>query len=125
MERQSNKQKAKAARPVGAPRKHDRDALLAKIEAYIEETEVPIAAEFAYRNGLCREQLYEMPELSHALRKLITKKEASLDRKAQMGEMPVPFAIFSLKQLGWRDNQDINHSGSVSYKVIPDKEAHE
>jgi hypothetical protein len=108
-------------RPVGHPFVHDRKALLVKLEQYIEETEVPIVAEFAYKNGLHRQQLYDMAELSDAIKRLVTKKEAALDRKAQMGEMPMAFAIFSLKQLGWRDNQDINHSGSVSYKVIPDK----
>lgn len=72
-----------------------------KIIEYTDKTEIPILAEFAYKNNITREQLYQYPALTYALKRLIAKKEAQLERQglAQNNTM----AIFSLKQLGWRD----------------------
>jgi len=88
---------------AGAPRKHDREALLQAFLSYIAENDVPIVSEFAYQNGLHRQQLYDMPELSDALKLCITKKEANLEKGGLAGELNVTMSIFSLKQMGWRD----------------------
>lgn len=87
----------------GAPRKYDRDELLQKLEDYIETTDIPILSEFAWKHGLHRQKIYEMPELSDAIKKCITKKEAALEAGALRGELNPTMAIFSLKQIGWND----------------------
>lgn len=88
--------------------KEENDDLLRKIEEYIEKTDIPIIAEFAYLNKVPRTSLYDNPILSVAIKTLIDKKEAQLERKALNKEIDKTMAIFSLKQLGWRDVQEMN-----------------
>lgn len=97
---------------VGAPKQHDVAAMAAAFLAYIENTNVPIATEFAYSQGLHREQLYQIPELSYALKLCMTKKECQLEKGALTGELTPSMAIFSLKQMGWKDNTRIENTGA-------------
>lgn len=93
-------------RPVGRPRKYTREYLaeiVEKLERYIDETPVPVVAEFAYQNRIPRQALYDHEELSDSIKRLIDKKEAQLERLALNGDINTTMAIFSLKQLGWTD----------------------
>ena len=94
-------------RPPGRPREHDRDALLKSLLAYIEATEIPIVAEWAASQGIPREEMYRMPELSRAMKLCITKKEGALERAGLENRMNVGMAIMSLKQIGWSDRQRV------------------
>ena len=105
------------AKKRGAPQKHDREALRLAFLKYISETGVPIVSEFAYTNGLHRQQLYEIPELSDAVKACITKKESSLEKLALAGKVNCSMAIFSLKQLGWSDKQETTHKGDAANPV--------
>ena len=105
------------ANPVGAPRIHDRDELLSKLMQYIENTTIPIVAEFAYQQGLHREQLYDMPELSYALKQCINKKEAQLEKLALNGDVNCSMAIFSLKQIGWKDTHETTLAGDAKRPI--------
>lgn len=78
-----------------------------KLEKYIAEEDIPIVAEFAYLNDVPRNTLYDYTEFSTLLKKLIDKKEAQLERKGLTNEVNTGMAIFSLKQLGWRDRQEM------------------
>jgi len=89
--------------PVGRPREIDREKLLADFETYIATTEIPNLSRFAVNQGLHRQRLYEFPELSDALKRCISKKEAALEEAGLAGTINVTMAIFSLKQLGWKD----------------------
>lgn len=105
-------QESGTKKSVGRPKEWTPErisGLIALIEQYTEETEIPILAEFCYKNNIYKQLLYDMPEFSDAIKKLISKKEAQLERKALSGEVNVATAIFSLKQLGWRDKQEIEH----------------
>jgi hypothetical protein len=93
------------------PEKNEK--ILRDLEAYIDKTDIPILAEFCYLNNIRRTFLYENKLMSNAIKKLIEKKESQLERKALNKEIDKTMAIFSLKQLGWKDVQDINHSGGV------------
>jgi hypothetical protein len=106
------------ANPVGAPRQHDREALNKKFWAYIEETDIPIVSEFAYKNGLNRTNIYEFPELADAIKACISKKEVALEKKALNGDVNCTMAIFSLKQIGWKDQQNIEHAGKGGGPII-------
>jgi ubiquinone/menaquinone biosynthesis C-methylase UbiE len=105
----------------GRPRKYDPSELAEKLNKYTDETKIPIVAEFCYLNDVRREYLYEIardfPELSYAIKRCVEKKETQLEKLALAGEVNVTMAVFSLKQLGWRDRQEIEHSGEVDGKI--------
>ncbi len=89
-----------------------------KLAAYIDETEVPIVSEFAYQAGILREQLYQYPEFHELVRRLIDKKEAQLERLALDRKINTAMAIFSLKQMGWREKpKDEDDNGALDRLV--------
>jgi hypothetical protein len=88
-----------------------------KLEKYIKETEIPIIAEFAYLNDIRKATLYDHEGFSYSIKKCIAKKEAMLEKKGLNGEINTAMAIFSLKQLGWRDRQEIETVGETIIKV--------
>ncbi len=104
--------------PAGRPREWDRAELLEKLTQYIDTTDIPIVSEFAYQNGLHRQQLYDMEELSDALKACTTKKEAALESKALKGDVNVTMAIFSLKQLGWTDRTEQTVQGKGGGPIV-------
>jgi hypothetical protein len=107
------------ARPVGHPVSRwtpmAKEDMLGKLQEYVDNTDVPILAEFAYQNHIRRQTLYELGELADARGELIAKKEAQLERLALEGKINHSMAVFSLKQLGWKDTQSIEHSGSIDF----------
>lgn len=88
--------------------------ILEKLDKYINETQIPIVAEFAYLNDIRKATLYEIPELAYSIKRLIEKKEAMLEKGCLTGQLNASMAIFSLKQLGWTDKQSIEHSGEIA-----------
>ena len=84
--------------------------LVNKLDQYINETDIPILAEFAYQNDITRQTLYDYAEFSTLIKKAIDKKEAQLEKLTLMGKVNTTMAVFSLKQLGWKDKveQKIN-----------------
>ena len=90
----------------GRPRKFNEDQveqILELMAEYIETTQIPIAAEFAYKNGIPKQTLYDYEEFSFLLKTMMSKKEAQLERMALSKQINVAMAIFSLKQMGWSD----------------------
>ncbi len=98
------KVKSKRGRPVSVWTPEHLKEVEKKIIKYTDETDCPIIAEFAYQSNILREQLYQYPELTYSIKRLINKKETYLERYGL--EKNNTMAIFSLKQLGWKDNQD-------------------
>lgn len=88
------------------------------MEEYTENTDIPIVAEFAYKHNIRRSTLYEYAGFSYALKRMIDKKEAQLEKRALQGEVNSPMAIFSLKQLGWSDRQDLNIGGQENSEPV-------
>jgi hypothetical protein len=106
---------------VGRPPKYtepDINEMVRKFTEYIECKDMPIIAEFAYLNDIDRRYLYEKEEFSTLLKKAIAKKESYLEEKGLKGEVNPTMAIFSLKQLGWRDKQEFEHSGNMGVSII-------
>jgi len=104
----------------GRPKKYTKEVkqdILAKFEKYIDETEIPIIAEFAYLNNIIRQKLYEFPEFCDTIKRAIDKKESTLESLALRGKINVTMAIFSLKQLGWKDKQEIDHNQNGEWKL--------
>lgn len=74
------------------------------MEEYTTSASIPILAEFAYQFGLTNVQcFYEVPDLMEAKSRLMMKKEYQLEKGALSGQINSSMAIFSLKQMGWKD----------------------
>lgn len=92
------------ARPRSKTQEQD-EQLFNKFKKYIDNTTLPIIAEFAYMNDIERQYLYDNAMFSTLLKKCIAKKEANLEKGALTGKLNPSMAIFSLKQIGWKDKQ--------------------
>jgi hypothetical protein len=97
---------AKVGRPPKV-KEADMPELVAKFKQYIEETDIPIIAEFAYQNGFGKQYFHEREEFSNLIKMAIAKKEAALERGTLTGTLNPTMAVFSLKQLGWTDKQQV------------------
>jgi len=114
-------------REVGRPRTYSKEQIeeiKEKLSNYIYNSSVPIIAEFAYQNDIPRQTFYDYPEFSTLIKKLLDKKEAQLERGALSGMLNSTMAIFSLKQIGWVNEQKISLDGGVNivYADRDDKE---
>ena len=110
------------ARPKKYTKKLCQEEIIPKMEKYTDENAVPILAEFCYMNNYRRAMMYEQPALSYALKRMTAKKEAQLEKGALSGNLNPSMAIFSLKQLGWKDKQEIdaNIKGGVVIAYAPE-----
>ena len=116
-----NKKKKKTGHPVTKWTPIAREKLLQAMRKYINRHTIPILAEFAYKNHVSRTHLYDYKELADAIKMCHDKKEAGLERLMLSGKPHVSTGcIFSLKQLGWKDRQEIEHSGSISLTIDSD-----
>lgn len=95
--------------------------IIEKMEEYIEKNDIPIVAEFAYQNDLRRAVLYEMPDFSYTLQKLVNKKEAQLEKLGLFNVVNASMAKFSLAQMGWSEKQETKVDGGVQI-VYGDKD---
>ena len=83
--------------------------LVAAANHYADTAPIPIVKEFALQVGYAREYLYELASLHpksglrEALQRIIDQKEIILEKGALTGALDRSMAIFSLKQIGWRD----------------------
>lgn len=99
---------------MARPKKISDEALIADVDAYIAYTRkndlIPNIIRFAQRNGLTRQTLHtrgkKNPELYDAIKRIVEEKEVVLEEGALTGKYAQTMAIFSLKQIGWRDKPD-------------------
>ena len=101
---------------MGRPRKYSDEQIqqiLSDFDAYIDSESIPIAKEFASRNKLEYHDLFNYEEFNSLAKRCSQKKEAGLERAMLNNDVNVTGAIFSLKQLGWRDKHEMEHTGSV------------
>lgn len=102
--------------------------LKTKLSDYIESHDLPILAEFSYKNNVYQQLLSDLAErelkslplnednehlieenksyvtLSDLIKKAIEKKQTYLEKQGLQNKVNNAMAIFSLKQLGWRDD---------------------
>ena len=106
---------------MGRPKKYTKKRIKEigrLLEDYRIQTEIPIIAEFAYLNNIPRQTLYTFgEEFSDTIKRCIDKKEAQLERLALSGDIKTTMAIFSLKQLGWKDKQEVTLGGELPIKI--------
>lgn len=93
-------------------KKYELKYLCKLIDEYTDNTEIPILKEVCYKNGLNYSYVMQMrakqenEELSNSIKRLLDKKESQLERLGLTGKIDRGMAIFSLKQLGWRDKPE-------------------
>jgi len=107
----------KAGRPVSVWTEERLAQVEQEMNEYTEQADIPILAEFAYTHDYRRDQLYQHEQLSNAIKKMMNKKEAQLEKMGLMNAVNSTMAVFSLKQLGWRDKQEIEHTGETADAV--------
>lgn len=106
---------------MGRPKKYNEEWIktgLKSIKKYIQDTELPILKEWCYQNDISSTYIYEIEEFSEPIKKLLDKKEAQLERLGQENKINPTMAVFSLKQLGWKDRQEIETTGKGEVEVI-------
>ncbi len=110
-------------------RRYNRDRLTVELLDYTDQTELPILAEFSSIVGVEGSYLRELakshPPLQRALELCKAKKEARLEQGGLLGVYTPAVAIFSLKQLGWRDTHAHELTGAdggpIEVKKSPDE----
>ena len=72
---------------------------------------------FCAKNETYPQKLSELAQKSEKFSEALKRARAScasnLAEATAGGEMPPAFGIFALKQHGWRDKQEVEHSGEV------------
>lgn len=103
------------ARPVSE--KYKIDFVLKQMNDYIDTTELPIFKEVCYLNNWDTARIYQLgnehEELLDTIKKLSNKKEAELEKGGLTGKYNPTMAVFSLKQLGWKDRQELDVSTNI------------
>ncbi len=105
----------KTKRPQGRPEVWTKEycsEIADLLFAYTEKTDYPSIADFCFKNNIRKQRLYEQPELEAERERLLAKKEACLEKLGrsltkEQGSRG-SFIIFALKQLGWKDKQEIS-----------------
>ena len=95
------------ARPVSG--KYDN--LVKDIQEYTAKTDYPILKELCYLKHYNYDTIMKMQrddeELMQSIKELLYKNEAYLEYNGVHGKLSNTMAVFALKQLGWRDIQEI------------------
>ena len=102
---------------AGKPAVKTDDEIIRMVEAfgdYIQDTQIPILAEFAASQGVSARWLCEHKEFDDLRELCKTKKTAGLERSGLNNEVNARIAEFSLMQLGWSKQQAIEANVNVA-----------
>lgn len=113
--------------------RYDVDEICRALDSYtvqcVKQKEVPILKEvfvkkgwdYTYVTQVLNGRLLEQKDvrLDISIKNLINAKEYMLERLGLKGKINSTLAVFSLKQLGWRDQQqvDVGTSNNKSIKI--------
>ena len=115
------------ARPVSG--KYVQEEMVDKLNDYtdtcIEKKKGPILKEVVVKMGwnydyvMTLERKEGWEQLREAINRLVNTKEYMLERLALDGKVTTTMAVFSLKQLGWKDQQtmDVQSSNNKAIKI--------
>lgn len=111
------------AHPGGRPVEYTPERIQEIIEAmenYIEwcRQTIPSIAGFAYENKIPRQALYDHSEFSDVIKRLRDKREMMLEERLFSDPRFATGTIFALKQMGWSDKQEIDHT-TKGQSIIP------
>lgn len=113
--------------------RYDVDEICNALDSYtahcVKQKEVPILKEVFVKKGWSYEYVCKIlngkllehgdERLDTSIRNLVNAKEYMLERLGLKGKINSTLAVFSLKQLGWRDQQqvDVGTSNNKSIKI--------
>lgn len=94
------------------------DNIVETIIKYTDETEYPILKEACYLYNYNYDTVMKMQrndeELMQSIKRLLDKKESYLEREGVKGNINSTMAVFTLKQLGWRDSIEVDNSKELT-----------
>ena len=97
--------------------KYDPAYVVKKLNEHTKNAEIPILAACCYENGWSRRHMYKLrdkhPEIGHAMEELQLRKEAVLEHGGLTGKFQPTMCALSLKQIGWREKQEIDNNVRV------------
>ena len=85
---------------------------------YIEAHDIPVISQFAWKYGYPRAKLYIEDGVADLVEYMQAKKESALEILALYGDVNHTMAIFSLKQMGWKDRHETDNKHSVTERKI-------
>lgn len=98
---------------MARPKTGKYDNLVNDIIEYTNNTEYPILKELCYQKHYNYDTIMKMQRtdevLMQSIKELLYKKEAYLEREGIKGNLAQTMAVFTLKQLGWRDCIEIEN----------------
>ena len=104
--------------------KYDIAKMVDIIDKYWQETEIPIVKEVCLLNNWVYEYVCDLAskhdELSYAIKRLTARKEIVLETGALKGVYDKTMAIFSLKQMGWKDRQEVELNDRRKIEIVDD-----
>lgn len=93
---------------MGRPSTGKYDNLIEDIKQYTKDTEYPILKELCHLKHYNYDTIMKMQrndeDLMQSIKELLYKKEAYLEYNGLHGKLSNTMCVFTLKQLGWRDN---------------------
>lgn len=105
--------------------KYNIDFMKKKIDEYIESRKksIPILKECCLLNDWDYDYVMKLQRehegLRQSIKKLLNWKEVKLEQGAMTGQLNTTMAVFSLKQLGWRDkHEQEDTSNAVALEAI-------
>ena len=111
---------------MARPKTGKYDNLRQDIIDYTRQTEYPILKELCYLKHYNYDYVMQLQraneELSQSIKELLYKKESYLEREGIKGNLAQTMAVFTLKQLGWRDNIEVKAENANRITIVNDLE---
>lgn len=109
---------------MARPKTGKYDNIVENIIEYTKNTEYPILKEVCFLYNYNYDTVMKMQrdneELMQSIKQLLNKKEAYLEREGIKGTINPTMAVFTLKQLGWRDKPKEEEEKNVKNGIIVD-----
>ena len=102
--------------------KYETEYIVEQIDLYLKNTKIPILKELCYEQDWDYDYFMVLrgrdEEVDRSIKKLINRKEAQLEKLGLLGEIDKTMAVFSLKQLGWKDKQEVAFTEESKLKAM-------
>lgn len=108
----------------GRPKTDKYANLVKDIQEYTKKTDYPILKELCYQKHYNYDTIMkyqrEDEELMQSIKELLYKKETYLERNGILGKLSNTMAVFTLKQLGWKDNIEVKTNAIEDLTTLAD-----
>jgi hypothetical protein len=109
---------------MARPKSNKYDNLKSDIIEYTNTAEYPILKELCYQKHYNYDYVMQLQrndeELAQSIKELLYKKESYLEREGIKGNIAQTMAVFTLKQLGWKDVVENQIQGEQKIQILND-----